>query len=90
MKEDSVMQGIGVAEQKNALLISAKELAKLLNVSTRQIWRMRSSGKLPKPLILGCHSIRWRTSEIENWLEADAPDMKTWEVIKGGYKRGRK
>lgn len=67
--------------QTQSLAIPAKELARLLGVSVRQVWRLNSAGLLPKPLRLN-GSVRWRRNEIEAFIEAGAPDRQTWETIK--------
>jgi len=67
----------------NNKLLSAKELAAILAVSVRTIWRLRSSGVLPKPVTIG-GSIRWEQKRIENWIACGCPDRKTFEVMKGG------
>ena len=64
-------------------LLSVKELAKILSLSVRTVWRLRSAGKLPKPLTIG-GSVRWIESEISAWIRAGAPDRKTWNLMKGG------
>jgi prophage regulatory protein len=66
---------------RKALAISAKELAELLNVSLRQIWRLNSAGKLPKAIRLG-GSVRWNRAEIQQWFEAGCPDRAAWEAEK--------
>ncbi len=65
------------------LCLNIKQLASVLGVSSRHIERLDSSGKLPKPLRLG-RAKRWRTSEIEAWLEAGCPDRRAWQATKGG------
>jgi len=50
------------------LLISADELARLLGISTRTIWRRLSGGEIPKPVRLG-KSVRWRLADIESWID---------------------
>ena len=70
-----------VNETQQALVVSAKVLARLLGVSLRQVWRLNSSGKLPKPIRLG-GSVRWRRDEIMAFIEAGAPDRAQWERIK--------
>jgi len=67
--------------QTQPLAIRAKELAALLGVSLRQVWRLSSSGKLPKPLRLG-GSVRWSLKEIEAFVEAGCPDRASWEEMK--------
>jgi excisionase family DNA binding protein len=54
------------------LLMTAKQLAKLLDVSMRSIWRMRSSGQLPLAVRLG-GAVRWRVDEIKNWIARGCP-----------------
>lgn len=55
-----------------ARLLAAKELAELLSISIRSVWRFKAEEKIPKPLaISGC--IRWRLSDVERWIEEDCP-----------------
>lgn len=49
-------------------LLTVKELAKLLKISIRSIWRYRSMGAIPKPIKVG-KSVRWDRKDIEQWLE---------------------
>lgn len=49
-------------------LLSAKEVADVLGVSKRQIFRLKSSGKIPAPVRVG-GSVRFRLSDIEKWIE---------------------
>lgn len=63
------------------LAISARELAEMLDVSLRQIWRLNASGKLPKPVRIG-GSVRWNRQEVVDWFEAGCPDRRTWEARK--------
>ena len=64
-----------------ALAISARDLKEMLNVSLRQVWRLNSAGKLPKPIRLG-GSVRWNRQEIMDWFATGCPDRKTWEARK--------
>jgi prophage regulatory protein len=79
MNEQNQKQARNVQE---ALAISARDLAAMLNVSLRQVWRLNSAGKLPRPIRLG-GSVRWNRAEIQQWFEAGCPDRKTWEAKKG-------
>jgi predicted DNA-binding transcriptional regulator AlpA len=63
------------------LAISARDLKEMLNVSLRQVWRLNSSGKLPKSIRLG-GSVRWNRQEIMDWFGAGCPDRKTWDTMK--------
>ena len=53
-------------------LINADEVAKLLDVSPRMVWRLRDGGKMPKPLKIGS-LVRWPREQIEAWIEAGCP-----------------
>lgn len=68
-------------EPKLSRLLCVVELSELLNVSTRQIYRMTDSGLLPKPLKLG-GSNRWDRQVIEEWISRGCPPMNS----KGGKK----
>jgi predicted DNA-binding transcriptional regulator AlpA len=69
------------SSQNLALAINATQLAEMLCISSRSIWRLNDSGKLPKPIRLG-GSVRWNKKEIETWVEAGCPTRKHWEAIK--------
>jgi len=64
------------------MLLSAADLAALLRVSSATIWRLRASGKLPRPLnSLGRQLLRWNADEVRRWVKAGMPDLRTWEVL---------
>ncbi|MFC1636605.1 helix-turn-helix transcriptional regulator [Planctomycetota bacterium] len=70
-------------ERKKYQTITAKELAKMLSVSPRTIWRLRSAGKLPKPVTFG-GSVRWRLLDIRLWQELQCPSIKEFDSRKRG------
>lgn len=49
-------------------LLNVKDLAKLLSMSVRTVWRLRSAGCLPKPIRIG-RSVRWDRADIERWVD---------------------
>jgi excisionase family DNA binding protein len=51
-------------------LLSAKEVASRLSVTSRTVWRWVSQGKLPQPLRLSRACVRWRSGDLEHFLEA--------------------
>lgn len=59
-------------ETLSPLLISAEEVAKLLQLSIRSVWRLRTSGRMPKPIRIG-GAIRWRLLDIESWIAQGCP-----------------
>jgi excisionase family DNA binding protein len=54
------------------ILISAEELAKLMQVSERTLWRLLSAGKVPQPVRIG-RNTRWRYAEVREWIERGCP-----------------
>ncbi len=56
------------------ILLTVDELSDLLKVSNRTIWRMRSASQIPSPVRIG-GGVRWRQSEIENWIQEGCPDQ---------------
>lgn len=62
-------------------LFSAVAVARLLDVSPRQIWRLNVSQRLPSPLRVGCRSVRWRRDEIERWVKAGCPNRREFEAL---------
>lgn len=54
------------------VLISVDELATILDISPRTVWRLLSAGKLVQPLRIG-GAVRWRYREIIDWIDAGCP-----------------
>lgn len=63
-------------------LLTAERLAALLGISTRTLWRLRSAGRLPRPIKLG-GSVRWRGDVVRRWIERGCPPQKEWEAYSG-------
>jgi prophage regulatory protein len=64
-----------------AIAVDANRLAELLGLSIRTIRRLDSSGKLPRPLRIG-GAVRWRISEVNQWVDAGCPDRAEWDRIR--------
>ena len=45
-------------------LLTVNDVASMLNISTRTVWRMRSAGEMPEVVNIGT-SVRWRREDIE-------------------------
>ena len=54
------------------LLLNVADVAALLNVSTRSVWRMCRLGQCPEPVRVG-GSTRWRTCDLQEWVAAGCP-----------------
>lgn len=65
-----------------ALLLDAKDAARLLGVSRSHFYGLDSSGRLgPMPVKLG-KSARWRRDELERWVASDCPPRERWQAMK--------
>ena len=64
------------------LLIPAEELARLLQVSTRTLLRLRSAGELPQPVRLG-GTVRWRLDEVRKWIAEGCPSLQVGDCGRG-------
>jgi excisionase family DNA binding protein len=60
------------------LVLSASETAGLLGISRAHLWRLHSSGRLPRPIRLG-RAVRWDRKTLEAWVAAGAPPRDQWE-----------
>lgn len=69
-------------ETTEQLALTARQAAKLLGISTRHLWALNSSGRLPAPIRLG-RSVRWRRDELQAWLDANCPSRDKWEAMRG-------
>ena len=66
---------------EKAHLLNAKTFGLWLDLSKRQIARLNSCGKVPKPIKIG-GSVRWIATEVEAWINSGCPDSETWEYMK--------
>ena len=54
-------------------LIGPGQVAKLLDVSTDHVRRLRGAGRFPAPDVeLGPNTFRWRRSTVLRWIEEEA------------------
>lgn len=59
-----------------SLFLTADELAALLNVSKRTIWRMKILGAIPPSVRIG-RSVRWQRSTIMDWIARGCPAVNS-------------
>lgn len=74
---------LGKLPEDAGLLIDRKTAARLLNVSSRTLYRLHSVGATPDPLRIGGKIIRFRLAELLAWIEADCPPKKHWTYSQG-------
>jgi predicted DNA-binding transcriptional regulator AlpA len=53
-------------------LLNAKQVAGLLGVSVRSVYRLRDGLRMPRPVRVGT-LLRWREGELRQWLDAGCP-----------------
>lgn len=58
-------------EQETRLLLKVEQVAKMLGLSERSVWRLTSTGEIPAPIKLG-RSRRWSRKTIEDFVESKA------------------
>ena len=56
------------ASPNDCQLIDAKQLAGLLCLSVRRIWRLYAAGELPPAIRIG-RTVRWKLSDIRQWID---------------------
>jgi predicted DNA-binding transcriptional regulator AlpA len=56
-------------------LLTVKEIASCLKMSTRAIWNYRDMGFMPAPIKLR-GTVRWREKDIVSWIESGCPDCR--------------
>ena len=49
-------------------LLTADQVARVLSVSLRKLWRMKAAGELPSPVKVGVKGTRWRSSDLERFI----------------------
>lgn len=49
-------------------MLTVKEIAALLNVSERHVWRLRSSARFPEPVKIG-RAVRWTRRSVMQYIE---------------------
>lgn len=50
-------------------LLTVQQVAAMLNLSEREVWRLRSAGKLPAAK-LGTRTTRWKPVTVERFIES--------------------
>ena len=53
-------------------LLTVKEVAEMLGLSERTVYRLSDAGNMPSPVKLGA-AVRWRVKELDSWIEEGCP-----------------
>jgi predicted DNA-binding transcriptional regulator AlpA len=62
------------------LLVTAKQVARLLGISRATVFRRDSMGGLPRSIHLG-KAVRWDLAVLKAWIAAGAPPRERWEAM---------
>ncbi len=57
------------------VLLDVRQVAALLGVSTRTVYRLADSGLMPRPVRLGA-LVRWPRAAVEEWIAAGCPSCR--------------
>lgn len=57
-----------------ARMMDVEAVATMLTVSTRHVYRLADSGRMPRPVKLG-GAVRWDRQSITDWIDAGCPSM---------------
>jgi len=68
---------MGKIPEDSGLLVDAKILARLLNISKSTFYRLQDEEAIPAPVTIG-QLKNWRLAEILEWIEADCPPQRVW------------
>lgn len=71
------------------MALSAEEVAEVLGISRSHVFRLESSGRLPRSVRLG-RAVRWNRATLEAWLTAGAPTRDRWEAMQAESARDGK
>lgn len=63
-------------------LLRVEDVAQLLKLSKRQVFRLNSAGLICASIKVGRGAVRWRQTEILQWISMGCPDRAEWEAIK--------
>lgn len=53
---------------RGAMLLDVRQVADLLGISTRTVWRLAATGDIPAPIRIGERIVRWRAADLEHHL----------------------
>jgi prophage regulatory protein len=80
MAREHEPKGVRPLEGTNTtpLLLTAEQVAHLIQISPRTLWRLVSSKQIVGPMKIG-GATRWPRSAVEQWIAAGCPAMTARE-----------
>lgn len=65
-------------------LLTVDDVARSLACSTRSVYRLSDSGRMPRPLRIG-GMVRWSAAAVDAWLADGCPDCRPAELRAGRH-----
>lgn len=65
-----------LAEPTTTELYDVTDLARILKVSSRHIFRMLDAGQIPPPIRIGTKILRWDKEDILRWISNRCPNCR--------------
>ena len=73
------------SRKTDVAVINVREVAELLGVNVRTIWRLSQRGEIPAPIRLGSRILRWRLADLREHLDRKAGgDIAVSRATSGG------
>jgi len=57
-------------------LLTVKDVAEILSIGVRTVWRWRALGKIPSPVRLTRQTLRWKASQLQAYLDNAKPEAR--------------
>lgn len=54
---------------RHAVLLNVHQVAELIGVHHRTVWRLAATGDIPSPIRISDRVVRWRLRDIEQFLD---------------------
>jgi len=67
--------GREAATRECAAMLNVDDVAAILNCSTRTVYRLSDSGRMPRPVKLGA-LVRWSRDAVEQWIADGCPSCR--------------
>ena len=64
-----------MSAENTTFMLTVQDVATLLNCSSRTVYRLADSGRMPRPIKLGA-LVRWPKVVVEQWVAAGCPDQR--------------
>lgn len=64
-----------MSAENTIAMLTVHDVATLLSCSSRTVYRLADSGRMPRPVKLGA-LVRWSKAVVEQWIATGCPDQR--------------